>query len=249
MIRLSNASIRRGPLSTSGAFTLIELLIVVAIIAILAAIAVPNFLNAQVRAKVARAQADMRTMVTAIESYRVDNNRVPPRWGVEGTNFATESFDTGNSDYYPPAQTRFVDNSGNAAMAAMTTPIAYITTLYNDPFATQPFLGAAVEPAEGRLLDYIDEDQGERFIDAARTLRGSIGRFPSPSYVLSSVGPDTLFGHRIAEYRDYPREEIETRRTFARTYDPTNGTLSVGNIYRFSGTSDSEALFTADYLE
>ena len=49
------------------AFTLIELLIVVAIIAILAAIAVPNFLEAQTRAKVARSVADIRTLATALE--------------------------------------------------------------------------------------------------------------------------------------------------------------------------------------
>ena len=59
------------------AFTLIELLIVVAIIAILAAIAVPNFLEAQVRAKVARAKTDMRTMAVALEQYHVDNNKFP----------------------------------------------------------------------------------------------------------------------------------------------------------------------------
>ena len=58
-------------------FTLIELLIVVAIIAILAAIAVPNFLEAQTRAKVTRAKADMRSAATAIEAYFVDHNKYP----------------------------------------------------------------------------------------------------------------------------------------------------------------------------
>lgn len=59
------------------AFTLIELLIVVAIIAILAAIAVPNFLEAQTRAKVTRAVADIRAYATALEVYRVDNKAYP----------------------------------------------------------------------------------------------------------------------------------------------------------------------------
>src|SRR4030042_2420869 len=58
-------------------FTLIELLVVVLIIAILAAIAVPNFLEAQVRSKVSRAKADMRSIATAIEAYYVDNQGYP----------------------------------------------------------------------------------------------------------------------------------------------------------------------------
>ena len=58
-------------------FTLIELLIVVAIIGILAAIAIPNFLEAQVRAKVARCQSDMRTLATGLEAYYVDFDSYP----------------------------------------------------------------------------------------------------------------------------------------------------------------------------
>ncbi len=60
-------------------FTLIELLIVVAIIGILAAIAIPNFLEAQARAKFGRAKADCRTLATGIEVYQTDWNNYPMR--------------------------------------------------------------------------------------------------------------------------------------------------------------------------
>lgn len=68
----------RRRLARTAAFTLIELLIVVAIIGILASIAVPNFLHAQIRAKVARAVGDLRTIAIGLESYQVDRGGYPP---------------------------------------------------------------------------------------------------------------------------------------------------------------------------
>lgn len=64
-------------------FTLIELLIVVAIIGILAAIAVPNFMNARIRAKIAKVHAELRTLTIACDNYKLDN-RVYPTLTVGG---------------------------------------------------------------------------------------------------------------------------------------------------------------------
>jgi prepilin-type N-terminal cleavage/methylation domain-containing protein len=65
------------PLTCRG-FTYLELLIVITLIATLAAIGVPNFLEAQTRAKVARARADMATLMVAVEEYHRDHHAYPP---------------------------------------------------------------------------------------------------------------------------------------------------------------------------
>ena len=58
-------------------FSLIELLIVMAIIAILAAIAIPNLLTAQTKAKVSKALAESKLIVTQTQLYQADKNLYP----------------------------------------------------------------------------------------------------------------------------------------------------------------------------
>ncbi len=96
------------------AFTLIELLIVVAIIGILAAIAVPNFLNAMTRAKISRVQGDFKAMGTAIEMYILDHNGPP--W-----------------DSPCPSG----DHGWASCYTRLTTPVAYMNTVLADVFQVE----------------------------------------------------------------------------------------------------------------
>jgi len=113
--------------SIKKGFTLIELLIVVAIIAILAAIAVPNFLEAQVRSKVSRAMSDMRSLKTALEAYRVD--------------YSEYITDVGGDEL--------------PNWARLTTPIAYITSIPLVPFPFKGYAGGAQLPPGQAWTDYM----------------------------------------------------------------------------------------------
>jgi prepilin-type N-terminal cleavage/methylation domain-containing protein len=198
------------------AFTLIELLIVVAIIAILAAIAVPNFLEAQTRSKVSRTKSDMRSIATALESYCVDSNMYPTA--------------------YPSLKWTY----NMICLTALTTPISYITSFPRDPFkvATTDPIFEDVEPHEDQYI-YWGSDlywtMGWRvtgnvhdvaFMDA---VYGSCAL--NKAYVLCSVGPDHL---SITPY-PYSGES----QAFS-CYDASNGTKSNGNILRTSLESEAK---------
>jgi prepilin-type N-terminal cleavage/methylation domain-containing protein len=58
-----------------GGFTLVEIMIVVAIIAVLAAIAVPGFLRARKRSQATRILNDLRMIDSAVDQYAIETNR------------------------------------------------------------------------------------------------------------------------------------------------------------------------------
>ncbi|HPA45133.1 MAG TPA: type II secretion system protein GspG [bacterium] len=93
-------------------FTLIELLIVVAIIGILAAIAVPNFMNARIRAMVAQAKSDIKALASSCEQYYLDHNTYP-----------------NESEHNIFQRTR-----SEAGLVWLTTPVGYMSGLPRDPF-------------------------------------------------------------------------------------------------------------------
>lgn len=185
-------------------FTLIELLVVVAIIAILAAIAVPNLLEAQVRAKVSRVKADLRTIATAIETYTVDNNRPPhdglfgePHWGWVN------------------------------AQSQLTTPISYMTTVLRDPFQDPEFEDTNLA-GHSHFLDGAFGGRNHAY-DYGSAIWHGVPQGNSPGYFrnfrfspwkIGSAGPDLRF---VNEGSNYGMEQF---------YDPTNGTISAGDIYR-----------------
>lgn len=128
----------------SNGFTLIELLIVVAIIGILAAIAVPNFLNAQTRAKVARTMSDLRTLHDCVEARHIETNL----WLIDGNDSDGTPQCTMNGLYFgkTAAQANIIMTGGQDTSRfngqiyrPLTTPVSYMSSIPVDTFANGLF--------------------------------------------------------------------------------------------------------------
>lgn len=237
-------------------FTLIELLIVVAIIAVLAAIAVPNFMEAQTRSKVSRTKADMRTLGLAMEAYRLDNNAY-----IAGNTYGVAAARPG---FVPPDPQVF---------ERLSTPVAYITNaLPQDPFVATKRSGSVIngngqltaeqvnmskwtsipgdpDPSAFLYRTYLyistSAAQGSTLNNVTGLTRVAVDdstkAYKADSYIFNSASPMQAYvnaGGVIANSkRDYCLNLI---------YDPSNGTNSFGQIWRAGGSpSNQDNIFGA----
>ena len=216
------------------AFTLIELLIVVAIIAILAAIAVPNFLEAQTRSKVSRVKSDMRSIDTGFKSYQVDNNSFP------APSFWKDIVLDGGGR-------RVFEFKRYNAWKSITTPVAYFT----GDIPVDPFIKDVPENDSNHRnsfeigfgngnTGYRPNGDGPSVRDLDNEWINWVENGGDPptrkrdTYVMMSLGPDH------ADQTNMGGAQIKADGSVvgeARAYDPTNGTVSVGEIYRAEGPS------------
>jgi type IV pilus assembly protein PilA len=120
------ARIRKAQEGKESGFTLIELLVVMIIIGILAAIAIPAFLNQKNKAKETSAKADVSTIGKEIAAYYVDNT------GALSVNTVTgPPLEWTLSDAVPTVVARGKLSAGNQATGTITSDAAYCVSVKN----------------------------------------------------------------------------------------------------------------------
>jgi type II secretion system protein G len=139
---------RHNKLSIKRAFTLVELLIVIIIIAVLAAIAIPKFANSSQRSKDAALHADLKLYRNALELYKADTGAYPttladlaattaPANGVDATSGASKAI--ASTDWKGPyLQAVETDPENGAAFGYSTTAgtVGVVTSGAGAPYNT-----------------------------------------------------------------------------------------------------------------
>ena len=219
----------------SRAFTLIELLIVIAIILILIAIALPNFLEAQIRAKAVRSAGDSRSLGIAVESFRVDRGYLLiDIWDDDSALGLRRLNELFGRIANPLKATRLQRD----VMAPLTTPVTYIREIPQDPFLKDPKKRATSETWTGQLDTYTYFDRDPHIPDVAdgKNTPGSntwpddhnIQGYHAANALISQV--KRLTDGEFALIGSGPDGEVVQSGFRGMPYSPTNGTRSAGNI-------------------
>lgn len=235
---------------TTPAFSLVEIIIVVAILGILALASLPRLMDAQMRAKIARVQTDMRTMAFALEVYCVDRGQYPIYYNAD---------DGGDFGSNVPEEVTFLPY-------LITTPVAYVSRLLIDPFSVQQNEDAGyIGNSNGRKFTYFyrrtydgkswpkadwfgpggTPEYTSAFFNIANHINMAFDSYnhmgwyfdesrtsTGVKYVVGTAGPSLYFAtmqrSQEPQYGSIRHPEYPDLR-----YDPTNGTLDHGNILRF----------------
>jgi len=216
-------------------FTLIELLVVVAIIAILAAIAVPNLLEAQTRSKVSRCRADQRSLATALEAYRVDHHAYPPDVsGLPGASI--------NGIIHEPWFSTLI-----RVFVPLTTPVGYIATIPQDVFhhtQVKTFSGElrTADNPTGWGFNYTNWDQPDLYNTTQYWLSPEQQAWLTDHHASWDGHSLTHEGARVTWciYSQGPSLGLNQESVYrgmnwwpvSGAYDPTNGTISYGEVGR-----------------
>ncbi|MBI1391005.1 MAG: prepilin-type N-terminal cleavage/methylation domain-containing protein [bacterium] len=197
-----------------SAFTLIELLIVVAIIGILAAIAVPNFLNAQMRAKVAHVQSDFKAIATSMEMYQMDNNMYPPAFKLSALTSPISYMSSVPQDVFPPSYD-LKSGGGQGEAGASVTWYRYVLGV------DDPARGGMSGLRQAHCADYYAYFPPFALRSQAMSLASS---HPcTTAWLVKSFGPNVNTNSLCGTNGDDC--------TFR--YDATNGLISIGDIAVF----------------
>lgn len=205
-------------------FTLIELLIVIAIILILIAIALPNFLEAQIRAKVTKSEGEIRSLGIAIESFRIDHRTMLVDFWDESDLIAVQRLQRWN--FCSPNNLADEVRNQRCILGNLTTPSAYIKEIPDDPFfGTVNGTSDRMVQALAGTYFYGDNDEeipGEDHnMDRFAVIRAPFTRerpLRPGNWILMGMGPDSI------------AEELDDVFFRGLAYSPTNGTRSRGDI-------------------